>query len=246
MAALQVVAETAEVVIDGCVGIVVAVDAPVGDDVEPRVFLVERDGADRVLKGLPVHGVRRLLIAGEMAPPRGIPPAGIRIISHHAGGNRDFFTSDDHSTSLRYNEGLDAPSVISGRLTLSILSIPCQTLSYLSVMDVSVDHQMEDIGGLRAGSRSLSGDHRPGLRLPAKGPRDRANAAVRASGGHHEDARDLLRFRIELFRLGAEDRLSPNSAWHLAQRAEREPQFSDYGSALLLAARSSRRSSHRE
>ena len=114
MAALQVVAETAEVVIDGCVGIVVAVDAPVGDDVEPGVLLVERDGADGVLKGLPVHRIRRLLIAGEMTPPRGIPPAGIRIISHHAGGNEHVFASDDHSTSLCTNEGLDAPSVISG------------------------------------------------------------------------------------------------------------------------------------
>ncbi len=47
-AASQIVTHAAQVMVDGRVGVVVAVNATVGDDVEAGKLLVAGDGADRV------------------------------------------------------------------------------------------------------------------------------------------------------------------------------------------------------
>ena len=102
MTALEVVTQALEVVVHSLVGVVVAMQTPVGDDVQTGLLLVACNRTDRIVQGFLPHGVRRLLVAREVASVLGIPPTRVRIVAHHAGGNHDVFVTNLHVLSPVY------------------------------------------------------------------------------------------------------------------------------------------------
>ena len=95
-AALEVVAKALVVVVQRRVRVVVAVRTAVRDDVESRDLLVAGDRPDGVFEGLALHRIRRLLIAREEPGVVTVPPAGVRIVTHHAGRDQDLLVANLH------------------------------------------------------------------------------------------------------------------------------------------------------
>ena len=96
VAAVQVVAEPAVVVVEGLVGVVVAVQPAVADDVEARVLLVGDERGHGVLERLLVERVRWLLVAVPGAHGPGVPPARVGVVADHRGGDEDLPVADAH------------------------------------------------------------------------------------------------------------------------------------------------------
>jgi hypothetical protein len=124
MAALKIVHHAAQIMVDRRVGVIIAVDTTIRDDVEAGFLLVEGDSADGVLERFTAHGIRRFPPTAEMSRPGGVPPARVWIVTNHAGGNYDFLPTNFHASP---------PSFIpSGRLERLATCANCEIQAMLS------------------------------------------------------------------------------------------------------------------
>src|SRR5208283_35573 len=121
------IAKATQIIIERYIGVVIAMDPAVRDDIKPCILLVQRNRADDICKGLPVHRIRRFLIAGEVASPGRIPPARIWVVPDHARRNQNLFASDLHGFHPLI--GLTGPSLI---LRVAYLTYPWYVKHILS------------------------------------------------------------------------------------------------------------------
>src|ERR1019366_5517266 len=82
---------------DRVVGVIIAMDTAIRDDVETHVLLVDGDGPNRILERFATHGIRRLSVAMEMARPPCVPPPRVRVVADHTRRNQDVLPTYFHA-----------------------------------------------------------------------------------------------------------------------------------------------------
>ncbi len=102
-AALELVAHAPVVIIDGLLGIIIGLDARVGNNVQPGHFLIVGQSEDHIFERFPLEGIWRQLIACEETCEVCIPPTGVWVIPNHACRECNLLVSNLHGYLLDFD-----------------------------------------------------------------------------------------------------------------------------------------------